>query len=174
MNLFDQIFLENNGLFEGIRIGDYENNRAIANNIPDIKGVYVVISATLPEESYLKVGSGGFFKGKNPNVSEEFMLRNWVNNTHILYIGKAGGANANGTISSSTLKERISAYLKFGQGDNVGHWGGRLIWQLQYCRNLFIYWRTCTDDENPVELEKRMICEFEENYGKMPFANLRH
>jgi hypothetical protein len=127
MNLFDQIFLENNGLFEGIRIGDYENNRAIANNIPDIKGVYVVISTTLPEEAYLKVGSGGFFKGENPNVSEEYMLRNWVNSTRILYVGKAGGKNANGTTSNSTLRERITAYLKFGQGDNIGNKGTVLL-----------------------------------------------
>jgi hypothetical protein len=174
MNQFDQKFIENNCFIKGIRIGDYENNRAVTDNIPDIKGIYVVLAKTLPEKAYLKVGSGGFFKGKNPNVSEEFMLSNWVNSTHILYIGKAGGTNLNGTISSSTLNERISAYLKFWQGANIGHWGCRLIWQLQYCKDLFIYWRPCTDDENPVELEKRMICEFEEYYGKMPYANLRH
>ncbi|MEW6696282.1 MAG: hypothetical protein ACOY35_03305 [Bacillota bacterium] len=174
MKLFDKDLLERYSFSDGIRIGDYESNRTLTDKIPNKKGIYIVLSKKLPKKLFLEVGTGGFFKGKNPNVDESFMLRNWVNNTHILYIGKAGGKNTNGTTSNSTLRERIIAYLKFGQGENIGHWGGRLIWQLQYYRDLHIYWRTCSDSENPVEMEKIMIREFENKYGKLPFANLRH
>lgn len=174
MNSFDKMFLSKNLFFRGILIGDYENNRDIVSSIPNVPGVYVAILNSLPEKKFLIEGSGGFFKKKNPNVSKEFLLKNWVDGTRILYIGKAGGTDKKGKISNATLQDRITAFIKFGYGCNIGHWGGRLIWQLQYRRGIFIYWRTCFDLENPVEIEKRLIREFEDEYGKMPFANLRH
>lgn len=39
----------------------------------------------------------------------------------MVYIGKAG----------TTLRKRLNQYLKFGNRQNIGHWGGRYIWQIK-------------------------------------------
>lgn len=174
MNAFDKAFLKKNKFVNGFRIGDFESNRGIVSSIPEFKGLYVVVANRMPQKKFKKEGSGVFYKGRNPNVSQDVLSRNWVEGTFILYIGKAGGTDRKGNIIKATLQERITDYIKFGYGYKIGHWGGRLIWQLQYSRDLFIYWRICTDSENPVEMEKIRILEFENKYGKMPFANLRH
>ncbi len=68
---------------------------------------------------------GGHFKGKNPTAEMDTIIGNWVENTKVLYIGKAGGNGGN-----ETLNTRLRCYMKFGQGKAVSHWGGRYIWQL--------------------------------------------
>lgn len=54
----------------------------------------------------------------------------------------------------------------------VGHWGGRYIWQHSESYDFRIYWYVCKDDENPVELEKKLLEEFVIEYQRLPFANL--
>ena len=66
--------------------------------------------------------TGEFFKGKNPNVVLDELKKNWIDDTLVVYIGKAGGGN-----SKATLKSRLRQYFGFGQGKSIGHWGGRLI-----------------------------------------------
>ena len=74
--------------------------------IPRTAGVYMVvyIGGNMPE--FLSRGTGGFFKGKDPNVSITELETNWVGNTCVVYIGKAG----------TTLRKRLNQYLKFGNG----------------------------------------------------------
>jgi len=79
--------------------------------IPAQKGVYLVLRESVSAPQFLTKGTGGFFKGKNPNVSLAELEENWVANTPVLYIGKAGG-----TSSSATLQKRLAQYLRFGQG----------------------------------------------------------
>ena len=135
--------------------------------IPAEKGVYVVLRECDYEPKFLEEGTGGFYKSKNPNVSVSELRSNWVPNTSIVYIGKAGGSK-----SSATLKTRLAQYLRFGQGANVGHWGGRYIWQLQDSRNLIVCWRKLYSEE-PREIEQQMIDDFKVLHGgKFPFANL--
>lgn len=135
--------------------------------IPAQMGVYVVLRESDSEPSFIEEGSGGFFKGKNPNVSVSELHSNWVEGTSIVYIGKAGGMG-----SSATLNKRLGQYLRFGQGANVGHWGGRYIWQLQDSRDLIVCWKTLSSDE-PREVEQQMINEFKSQHsGMRPFANL--
>lgn len=174
MDSINSDFLGNNKFEHSIRIGDYKRNQDIILSIPDAEGVYAVVSPHHPEKRFLVEGTGGFFKGKNPNVTERVLLKNWVEGTHILYLGKAGGIDLKGKIIMATLRDRITAYIKFGYGYDIGHWGGRLIWQLEYSRDLLIYWRICNHGENSVEIEKMLIRDFEDRHGKMPFANLRH
>lgn len=136
--------------------------------IPAQMGVYVVLRESDSEPHFLKEGTGGFFKRKNPNVSISKLQSNWVEGTSIVYIGKAGG-----TGSSSTLNKRLGQYLQFGQGGNVGHWGGRYIWQLQDSRDLIVCWKRLSSDE-PLEVERHMIEDFKAAHlGRRPFANLR-
>ena len=135
--------------------------------IPAQMGVYVILRESNSEPSFMEEGTGGFFKGKNPNVSIMELRSNWVEGTSIVYIGKAGG-----TGSSATLNKRLGQYLRFGQGANVGHWGGRYIWQLQDSCNLIVCWKTLSSEE-PREMEQKMIEEFRSQHsGMRPFANL--
>jgi hypothetical protein len=61
--------------------------------------------------------------------------------------------------------------LRFSQGFTVGHYGGRLIWQLKNHSELKFRWLTLSDIE-PSELEKKLLAEFIGQCGKRPFANL--
>ncbi|WP_292264880.1 hypothetical protein [Butyricimonas sp.] len=128
------------------------------------KGVYLVLHVKEGKPTFLEKGSGGFFKEKNPNVSLHELNENWVVGTPVIYIGKAGGRSA-------TLHSRLSQYLKFGQGKNIGHWGGRFIWQIENAGDLLICWKPV---EKPEEMERELIQSFKKEYfGKRPFANLR-
>ena len=134
--------------------------------IPKEQGVYVVIFPKNTQPTFLAKGSGGFSKDKNPNVDISELEANWIDDTDILYIGKAGGTN------NSTLQTRLMQYLKFGMGKKIGHWGGRYIWQLANSRDLIVCWKTTI--ENPRDIEERMIARFKaEHNGRRPFANLK-
>ena len=142
--------------------------------IPNKPGVYFVIYLyELHEDLFLKIGTGGFFKEKDPNVAIGILLANWIEDADILYIGKAGGTSIEGKISNATLKNRIKQLLRFGNKETVGHWGGRYLWQHVNSKHFKVYWYETSDNENPVTLEKDLISEFKDYYGKRPFANLQ-
>ena len=127
--------------------------------LPDTNGVYLVLNADNKPADFLSVGSGGHFKGKNPNVSLAELKSNWVANTIVVYIGKA-----------TSLKSRLRQYFGFGQGKNIGHYGGRLIWQISYSKDLVVCWKSLTTD--PREYEADLIRQFVSIHGYRPFANL--
>lgn len=128
--------------------------------LPDNKGVYLVLNIDNRPEKFLTNGSGGYFKGKNPNVSLAELKSNWVDNTKVVYIGKA-----------TSLKSRLRQYFGFGQGKNIGHYGGRLIWQITYSKDLVVCWKSLETD--PSEYETDLIRQFVLIYGCRPFANLK-
>ena len=165
MNYMDRQFLIAQG-FEGFKtMGELMNGERYS--IPDQMGVYIVLreSETAPE--FLTEGTGGFFKGQNPNVPIAELQAKWVANSSIVYIGKAGGIG-----SSATLQKRLGQYLRFGQGANIGHWGGRYLWQLVDSRELIVCWKPLTKDD-PREIERKMIADFKSAHdGMRPFANL--
>ena len=149
--------------FEGfVAVADLMRNPQI---IPRQMGIYVSIN-TLEKVSFLERSVGGHFKGKDPTLSVEDLKKNWVENALVLYFGKAGGAG-----STATLQSRLKQYMQFGEGKPIGHWGGRLIWQLADNRDLIVAWKPLSDQE-PREVEKQLIAQFEDSYGKKPFANL--
>ena len=75
-----------------------------------IKGVYMVLSTSEETPEFLTTGTGGHFKGKNPNVSISELKSNWVKNTIVVYIGKAGKDG-----SAATLRSRLRQYFGFGR-----------------------------------------------------------
>ena len=160
-----------------ITVKEYQTDPiATIESIDDAPGVYLVVSSfENPRGKFLGEGTGGWFKGKNPNVPIEVLEEKWTNCAEILYIGRAGGISINGRESKATLKKRIRALLLFGNQKPVGHWGGRYLWQHPDSDNFRIYWSSKDiNGKNPVELEKELIGIFKENYnGKRPFANLR-
>lgn len=127
--------------------------------LPDNNGVYLVLTIDNKPGEFLTIGSGGHFKGKDPNISLADLKANWVDNTKVVYIGKA-----------TSLKSRLKDYFRFGQGKNVGHYGGRLIWQLKYSKDLVVCWKSLTTD--PREFEADLIQQFVKTFGCRPFANL--
>jgi hypothetical protein len=152
--------------FQGFaKIADLINDQ---HRIPAEKGVYLVLRLDGDKPAFSVKGSGGFFKGDDPNVSVSELESNWVNGTIVINIGQAGGGG-----SKATLKSRIKQYLDFGQGKPVGHKGGRLIWQIKNYQDLLLCWKS-TGNEDPRMVEKGLIQEFKAIYGKRrPFANLQ-
>lgn len=137
-----------------------------SSQLPTIKGVYLVLNLDKTPPAFLTTGSGGHFKGRNPNVSLVELKSNWVDKTLVVYIGKAGSDS-----SSATLKSRLKQYFGFGQGKNIGHWGGRLIWQIASSHNLVVCWKPLSNDD-PRTVEAQLIKMFVNQFGRRPFANL--
>lgn len=134
--------------------------------IPKNQGVYFILRTDTNSPRFTVTGSGGFFKGKDPNVSIEELKSNWVENSCVLYIGKAGGEGI-----KETLRSRLRKYLRFGQGKKVSHWGGRFIWQIESPNDLLVCWKPLTN-ESPKDVEAFLIKEFKKQFEKRPFANL--
>lgn len=131
-----------------------------SSELPIHKGIYMVLNLEKNYPVFLPVGTGGYFKGKNPNVSLQELKNNWIEDTIVVYIGKA-----------TALKSRLKQYLGFGQGKNIGHWGGRLIWQLTLSDQLVVCWKILSDDD-PRAAEVELIKNFKQQYKARPFANL--
>lgn len=141
-------------------------------NIPNERGVYLVLYNSSDKPKFLSKGVGGFFKGKNPNVSIAALNTNWIDNAIIIYIGQAGGIRK-GKWSDATLSKRLSAYMKFGQGQDIGHYGGRLIWQIEDYKNLVVCWKSFPNKSmDPKVYEDELLTNFKNDFGNRPFANL--
>jgi hypothetical protein len=150
--------------FEGFEsIGSMMHNSC--GNVPQEQGIYFVLNPDMNKE-FIKESTGGWFKKKNPSLPQHKLESNWVEDTLVLYIGKAGGPD-----SSATLNSRLKQYMQFGQGKAVGHWGGRLIWHLKNSHELILCWKKLPAD-NPRDVEKNLIQDFAQTYGMRPFANL--
>ncbi len=135
-------------------------------DLPKKMGVYIVLFPEDKEPEFINPGSGGFFKGKNPNVPVDALKASWVKGTPVIYIGKAGGKDG-----KATLHSRLGQYLSFGAGKAVGHYGGRYIWQLKNHEDLVFCWKELLKQE-PREVEIQLIRDFANEYSYMPFANL--
>ncbi len=80
----------------------------------------------------------------------------------VVYVGQSGN-----------LRKRIGELIKFGQGANVGHKGGRLVWQLVQAEELLLCWKEVVDNK-PGNIKKDFLEKFESVYGgRRPFANLK-
>lgn len=150
---------------QGKTVGELMAN---INLVPDIKGVYFIVKPSGFQPKFLAEGTGGHFKGRNPNVTLDELRANWIEDEEILYIGKAGGGSTN-----ATLRKRLRQYMQFGEGKPIGHWGGRYIWQLADSRNLIVKWLPLPDSD-PILVESQLIQDFRNTHqGRRPFANLR-
>ena len=126
-------------------------------------GIYVVLLPTCAKPIFLRKGTGGKFKGLEPNYSLKYVEQNWVKGARVLYVGKAAGRKG--------LRDRINSLVKFGLGRPVSHRGGRLLWQLKDNKKFLIRWRACPA-ASAHSLEKKMIRKFKDGHDELPFANL--
>ncbi|WP_066904069.1 hypothetical protein [Millisia brevis] len=135
-----------------------------AGDVPTGSGVYVVTRPASSPPVFLPQSPAGRFKGKEPTVSVSELQESWVPGEPVLYIGKADI----GRSGKRGLRTRLSEYRRHGSGRAVGHWGGRMIWQLADSADLLVAWRPADDGR---ALEKSMIADFVTMYGRRPFAN---
>jgi hypothetical protein len=127
------------------------------------KGIYLIVWNEQKLVQFDEIGTGSHRMG-DPNVPIETLEESWIPESCVLYIGKAGGKKG--------LKERLRAYVGFGNGKSYSHWGGRYIWQLRERGELLIYWKELPNEE-PRDVEKLLLREFENKYdGRLPFANI--
>ena len=128
-------------------------------DVPPAGGVYVVLRLATQAPHFRVVGSGGHFKGEDPNVPVATLRAKWVPDASVVYIGKAG-----------SLSERVGSLIAFGIGRAVGHRGGRYLWQLADATSLLVAWRL-EDDHG--QAEAALLRAFTVRHGMLPFANLR-
>ena len=137
------------------------------NNLPLNPGIYVVLKPEGFEPIFLAKSVGGHFKKKDPTLTQAELAREWVEDADVLYIGKAGA----GRSGNRGLRKRIQELSDFGTGKPVGHWGGRILWQLAASPSLLIAWK-----ELPASgvnsAEAALQAEFVSLHGRLPFANL--
>lgn len=53
--------------------------------IPNVMGIYLLLYLNQSSTSFLEKGTGGFYKGKDPNVPISVLESNWVNDTNVLH-----------------------------------------------------------------------------------------
>ncbi len=129
--------------------------------IPSVSGVYIVTRDEGPLPAFRKIGTGGYFKNKNPNVAIHKLERKWVDGAYIMYIG-----------NSKNLHKRIRTLLMFGKGATVPHWGGRYIWQLEDAEFLRVCYKRIPEEKRGL-IKKKLLEKFcELHAGMLPFANL--
>lgn len=161
-------FMELDEMLNGFtKVGKIRDWEKWIDRVPQEKGVYVITRTTTDAPTFCEVGTGGFFKGKDPNVSIEELAKKWYySNDRIVYVGRANYDNDNPKSANceSTIQSRLKDYMRFGHGKKVGHKGGRYIWQLADAEELEV-WYMATD--NPQTLESELIKKHE------PFANLK-
>lgn len=151
--------------FEGFVSADVlRDSRCV--QVPESPGVYLVVRGSKADPEFLRESPAGRFKGRDPSVPAAVLRANWIPSASVLYIGKAGGAT-----SSATLRQRLWSYIRFGTGEPVGHWGGRLIWQFSRAWSLQFAWKP-TPMQEPRDVERRLLSEFVAAHGSRPFANL--
>lgn len=152
------------GFVGGIRIADLQVS---CRNLPQERGVYLVTRKNKHPATFVKSSTGGHFKKRDPSVPDPVLKERWLARPRVIYIGKAGG-NA----KRSTIQDRLNWFMQFGLGRRCAHWGGRYIWQLADAKDLVVYWKT-TPRADPRQVEKALLREFIQKYGRLPFANLR-
>lgn len=160
MNFSSRESLRRYGFRGFIKVADlYESNCV---DVPQQRGVYVVLRESPVEPEFLPVSPAGCFRGQDPTAPVDTLREKWVPVAKVLYIGK-----------SMYLRKRVRMYIRFGYGAPITKWGGRYIWQLADSRDLLICWKILDDNDNPATEETRLISKFEQQYRKLPFANLR-
>ena len=119
--------------------------------IPASPGVYLVLRDGTSFPKFRTPGTGGYFKGKDPNVSISRLRQEWVAGAFVVYVGQSGN-----------LQRRIGQLIQFGQGADIGHWGGRLMWQLAQAEELQVCWK----EVNKLgDVKKDILEQFESKYG---------
>lgn len=106
--------------------------------VPKVFGAYVILWPSSGRPSFLETSTAGTYRKDPTTRPSSDLYRRWVDGTSIIYIGAAGLTPENKT----TLRGRLRAYQRYGQGQNgVTHEGGYRIWQLKDVKDLLVTWK---------------------------------
>jgi len=133
--------------------------------IPGKPGIYIVVRPDRFRPKFNARSLAGRFKDRDPTCPVEKLRKKWVPGATVIYVGKAG-ASAN-----RSLRRRIRQLVRFGSGEPAAHWGGRALWQLEGIWDAQVAWKMTNAD--PRTAERRMIKEFESQFGRLPYANFQ-
>lgn len=154
--------------FSGFLTFEHLRSTGLA-GVPTTEGVYVVVRESLEPPRFRETSIGGWFKGKDPTVPVATLEAKWVPGACLVYVGRA----TSGRSGTRRLRKRLNEYARFGSGANVGHQGGRSIWQLADSGTLLVAWRSSVAPGTPVLDERELVTRFAGIYGgRLPFANL--
>ena len=129
--------------------------------MPDSPGVYLAMRAEDGRPHFLEQSPAGHFKGKDPTVPIPWLEEQWVESSRLLYVGQ-----------SVSMSNRVRAHLKFGAGAAVGAWGGRCLFQVEGSQGFLWAWMS-TPGIDQKTVERDLLEAFADEYGSLPFANLR-
>ena len=119
------------------------------------------VAAQAASPQFLDASLAGHFKAKTPQ-SLSYGCVPSGSRTPRSWVGKA-----------NELRTRLAAYARFGAGQPVARWGGRLIRQLADADALLIAWFALADGEIARDLELRVLRRFADLHGgRRPLANL--
>lgn len=135
-------------------------------HVPTAAGVYVVLRESDSQPVFLGQSPAGWFKGQDPTVPVADLAAGWPNGAHCVYIGMAGP----GKTGRRGLRKRITEFRQFGDGQPVGHRGGRRIWQLGDADDYIIGWMP-TPGLDPAAVEEDLLKSFVAVHGKRPIGN---
>lgn len=97
--------------------------------LPTGPGVYVVLRDELTQPNFVSIGTGGRFKGRDPNVPLETLEEKWVDDACVIYIGKAEPAHGEpadlGSAWPSTSSSAGMVRSDIGEGGICGNWAKR-------------------------------------------------
>jgi hypothetical protein len=161
---FTRAGLEKAG-FDGFRSVGELIDPQVRREIPDAPGVYIVIYMGDVPPEFLETSSGGWFKGRDPTFGIEDLETRWVSRARVVYIGMTGEGPRAG------LRTRIRALVRYGTGHNIGHAGGRALWQLPASRDLIVCWRPTDHGTEAASEERRLLRVFRDQHNHLPFAN---
>ena len=132
-----------------------------SNPVPDASGLFIVVRLAEASPEFLRKGSCGKFKGKDPNVFLEELKSRWIDNTVVLYIG-----------CSSNIRKRLKDFVNAGKGEANKCWGARLLWQIKGSQDFLLAWMPTGDGWE--EMKRQCIQAFKGSHGgKQPFANIK-
>lgn len=135
-------------------------------HVPTGAGVYVVLRERDDRPKFLRRNPAGWFKGQDPTVPTAELEVAWPDGAKCVYIGKADI----GTSGRRGLRKRIEEFRRYGDGEPVGHRGGRRIWQLADAGDFVIAWRA-TPGSDPEVLEAQLLRAFVAQHGRRPIGN---
>jgi|GEM_PF-988227 len=156
---------------EFIHIGSVQNLQK--NNFPKIaglnsSGIYAITKPNDYQPVYFSPDEAKI----NGNVIHpwevEKLTDKWVEDADILYYGLAGAA------SPRSLKSRLIDLINHSKGlitDRGPHKGGEIIWQLRGNENFEIWVLPTGNPPEPRNKEEKLLNQFFQITGKLPFAN---
>ena len=128
---------------------------------PDGPGVYLVYTDRRGPGEFLATSQAGWHKGQDPTVPSALLEDRWIIGAGVLYFG-----------AGMDLRKRLTRLAQFSAGEPVGHYGGRILWQVAFSDEFQVAWKE-TPAGDFADQKKDCIRQFKSTFGRQPFANIQ-